>query len=87
MKKDGDIIKNPMRPMVMGPDALPFPSYANDSYYFLDDDSVTRQEPLLASVKFGFKPPGVARIAALFVSSPWSTNCTRVLGLQYGVGQ
>ena len=47
IKTDGDTIKNPMRPMIMDLDALPFPSFANDNYHFLDDDKLKSQDPLL----------------------------------------
>ena len=32
------ITKNPLRELIQDLDSLPFPSYANDSYYFINDD-------------------------------------------------
>ena len=43
--KDGNrIIKNPMRPLIQDLDSLPFPSYGNDSYYFIDSNAVTKKD-------------------------------------------
>lgn len=46
--RDGDcIIKNPLRPLIQDLDSVPFPSYGNDSYYFIDSNTIKRKDPLL----------------------------------------
>jgi anaerobic magnesium-protoporphyrin IX monomethyl ester cyclase len=39
---DGHIKKNPMRPLIQDLDSLPFPSYGNDSFFFLNDDKIDK---------------------------------------------
>jgi radical SAM superfamily enzyme YgiQ (UPF0313 family) len=51
--RDGNnIIKNPMRPLRQDLDSLPFPSYGNDSYYFIDSNKITKKDPLLSDNYF-----------------------------------
>ena len=46
--KSGDcIIKNPMRPLINDLDSLPFPSYGDNTYYFIDSNKITKDDPLL----------------------------------------
>lgn len=46
--KNGEhIIKNPMRPLIQDLDSLPFPSYGDNSYYFIDSNIMTREDPAL----------------------------------------
>lgn len=46
VNKGDHIIKNPMRPLIQDLDSLPFPSCGNDSYYFIDSNKVTKNDPL-----------------------------------------
>lgn len=41
------IIRNPMRPLIQDLDSLPFPSYGNDSFYFIDSNHITTKDPTL----------------------------------------
>ncbi len=46
--KNGDsVIKNSMRQLVQNLDLLPFPSYGEDSFYFIDSNKITKKDPLL----------------------------------------
>jgi anaerobic magnesium-protoporphyrin IX monomethyl ester cyclase len=45
---DGHIKKNPMRPLIQDLDSLPFPSYGNDSFIFINDDKVDDVDHSLA---------------------------------------
>lgn len=47
IKDNGQIIKNSMRPLVQDLDSLPLPSYGNKSYYFIDNDQITQNDPVL----------------------------------------
>ena len=47
IKNSGCFIKNPMRPLVQNLDSLPFPSYGEDSFYFIDSNKITKKDPLL----------------------------------------
>lgn len=42
-----NIVKNPMRPLIQDLDSLPFPSYGNDSFYFIDSNRITRSDPTI----------------------------------------
>ena len=42
-----NIVKNPMRALIQDLDSLPFPSYGNDSFYFIDSNRITRNDPTL----------------------------------------
>lgn len=42
-----DIIQNPMRPLVQDLDSLPFPSYGRDSFYFIEKNTLKRQDQTL----------------------------------------
>jgi radical SAM superfamily enzyme YgiQ (UPF0313 family) len=37
---DGYIKKNPMRPLIQDLDSLPFPSYGNDSFFFINNEKI-----------------------------------------------
>ena len=41
------IIRNPMRPLIQDLDSLPFPSYGNNSFYFIDSNRITTNDPTL----------------------------------------
>lgn len=56
LREKGVIIRNPMRPLVQNLDTIPFPSYGNDSYYFIDQNKVTKTDPLLSGKVFFAKP-------------------------------
>lgn len=43
----GNIIKNPMRPLIQNLDNIPFPSYGSDLFFFIDNDKITRSDPML----------------------------------------
>jgi anaerobic magnesium-protoporphyrin IX monomethyl ester cyclase len=40
IKNDGYIKKNPLRPLIQDLDSLPFPSYGNDSFFFINDGKI-----------------------------------------------
>jgi len=42
VKNNTGITKNPGRPLIQDLDALPFPSYCNDSYIFINDDKIDK---------------------------------------------
>jgi len=46
------IIKNPLRPLIQDLDSLPFPCYGSDSYYFIDSNSVIKEDALLQEDMF-----------------------------------
>lgn len=47
--KDGyHIIKNPMRPLIQDLDSLPFPSYGSNSFYFINSNGITKNDPTLS---------------------------------------
>jgi len=41
------IIKNSLRPLIQDLDALPFPLYGSKSYYFIDNNKISQNDPLL----------------------------------------
>ncbi|MBM3251557.1 MAG: radical SAM protein [Candidatus Omnitrophica bacterium] len=43
----GDIIRNPMRPLIQNLDSLPPLSYGNDSFYFINSNKIIKKDPLL----------------------------------------
>lgn len=45
VKNGNHIIKNPMRPLIQDLDSIPFPSYGDSSYYFIDSNNMTREDP------------------------------------------
>jgi len=47
VKNGSYVIKNSMRPLIQDLDSLPFPSYGNGSYYFIESNSVTKEDPSL----------------------------------------
>jgi radical SAM superfamily enzyme YgiQ (UPF0313 family) len=48
VKKNGNIIKNPMRPLIQNLDQIPFAAYDRDSFYFIGANSLTGQDPTLS---------------------------------------
>lgn len=52
VKNGKHIIKNPMRPLIQDLDQLPFPSYGNSSYYFIDSNRIRRRDPLLFNTTY-----------------------------------
>lgn len=47
VKNGNHIIKNPMRPLIQNLDSIPFPSYGDNSYYFIDSGKMRKNDPLL----------------------------------------
>lgn len=47
IKTNDGIVKNAMRPLLQDLDSLPFTSYGDDSYYFINKDKLTQKDPLL----------------------------------------
>jgi len=47
INSSGDIIRNPMRPLIQDLDSLPFPAYARDSFYFIGSNQQGRKDPTL----------------------------------------
>jgi len=46
VKNGNHIIKNPMRPLIQNLDSIPFPSYGDSSYYFINSGKMTKTDPL-----------------------------------------
>lgn len=44
---NNNIYKNNMKPLIQDLDSLPFPSYGNDSYYFINNNQLTRKDQAL----------------------------------------
>ncbi|WAC04347.1 MAG: radical SAM protein [Methanoregula sp.] len=47
VKKDNEIIKNPLRPLIQDLDSLPYPLYGSDYYYFIDNDNISKNDTTL----------------------------------------
>ena len=47
VNQNGNIIKNPLRPLTQDLDSIPFAAYARDSFYFIGSDTLTRSDPTL----------------------------------------
>lgn len=47
INNDSHITRNPMRPLIQDLDSLPFPSYGNDSFYFIQSGKMTRNDAAL----------------------------------------
>ena len=47
VKKDNEIVKNPLRPLIQNLDLLPHPLYGSDDYYFIDNDSISKNDVAL----------------------------------------
>ncbi|MDP2939798.1 MAG: radical SAM protein [Candidatus Omnitrophota bacterium] len=47
VKGSDRIIKNPMRPLIQDLDSLPFPSYGDNTYYFINSNKITKDDPSL----------------------------------------
>ncbi len=45
VRKGDQIIKNPMRPLIQDLDSLPFASYGDPSFHFVDADKITNEDP------------------------------------------
>jgi len=52
VKNKNHIIKNPMRPLIQNLDSIPFPSYGDNSYYFINSGKMTKTDPLLSNGVF-----------------------------------
>lgn len=55
VKQNGHVLKNPLRPLIQNLDAVPFPAYARDAFYFIGSDKITRKDaaivdPILATM-------------------------------------
>ena len=48
VNQNGNIVKNPMRPLIQDLDSIPFAAYAKDSFYFIGSDTLKRKDPTLA---------------------------------------
>ena len=49
VRHDEKVIMNPMRPLLLDLDSLPFPSYGNPSYYFINKNKLTRKDSVLSN--------------------------------------
>ncbi|MBW2411681.1 MAG: radical SAM protein [Deltaproteobacteria bacterium] len=47
VNQNGNIIKNPLRPLTQDLNSIPFAAYARDSFYFIGSDTLTRSDPTL----------------------------------------
>ena len=45
LKKNGNIIRNFMRPLIQDLDAIPSAAYARDSFYFIGSNEITKNDP------------------------------------------
>ena len=46
-KKNGRIIKNPLRPLNQDLDSIPFPAYARNSFYFIGSNQIIQNDPTI----------------------------------------
>jgi len=49
IKNGTDIVRNPMRPLIQDLDSLPFPSYGNDSFFFINSNKMNKNDPILTN--------------------------------------
>lgn len=54
-KKNGPVIKNPMRPLEQNLDKFPIVKYAHNTFYFIDEERVSREDPLLQTSMLGIQ--------------------------------
>lgn len=47
INNNGNIVKNPMRSLIQDLDSIPFPSYGSDSFFFIDENKITRSDPMV----------------------------------------
>ena len=47
VRRNGEIIKNEVRPLVQDIDSLPFPDYGNGDKYFVENDEIISGDPVL----------------------------------------
>jgi anaerobic magnesium-protoporphyrin IX monomethyl ester cyclase len=52
INNNGHIIKNNMRPLIQNLDSLPFPSYGKDSFFFIENNKLTKQDQALMESTF-----------------------------------
>ena len=45
VKENGQLIKNPIRPLFQDVDSLPFPDYVNENKYFVENQNISHQDP------------------------------------------
>ena len=45
IRENGQIIKNPIRSLFQDVDSLPFPDYVNENKYFIEDKSISQEDP------------------------------------------
>ncbi|MGD9121047.1 MAG: radical SAM protein [Desulfobacterales bacterium] len=55
IRQNGHLQQNPLRPLIQNLDAVPFPAYARDSFYFIGSNKITRKDaaivdPILATM-------------------------------------
>ena len=45
IRKDAQVAKNPLRPLIEDLDSLPFPDYVNENKSFIEDEKISKQDP------------------------------------------
>ena len=55
VRQNGNLQQNPLRPLIQNLDAVPFPAYARDSFYFIGSNKITQKDvalvdPILATM-------------------------------------
>lgn len=53
MKKDGRIIRNPVRPLVSELDNYPLPVFSDEQSYYLENDQLYHKEPYMFNSRYG----------------------------------
>ena len=48
VNQNGNIVKNPLRPLIQDLDSIPFAAHARETFYFIGSDTLTRSDPTLA---------------------------------------
>jgi len=48
VNKNGNVVKNSMRPLEQDLDSIPFAAYAKDSFYFIGSNTLTTEDPTLS---------------------------------------
>ena len=47
IKRNGQVIKNEVRPLIRDLDALPFPDYGDEDKFFIENDKIQNRDPVL----------------------------------------
>ncbi|MFP4081641.1 MAG: B12-binding domain-containing radical SAM protein [Candidatus Aminicenantes bacterium] len=45
IRKDGQVKRNPLRPLIQNLDSLPFPDYVDENKYFIEDERILERDP------------------------------------------